>query len=351
VSRVADGSMAMGEQMPKGAIRGRTVIITGANSGIGKAAAVRFAAGGDRVVMACRDLERSERARKEVMAASGSDRVELMRLDVSSFASVREFCAAFRERHPVLDVLVHNAGYFNHGIRTYQFSPDGVELTFATNVFGPQLMTELLVEPLSRSADARVLFASSTNLKNFFDPKRAIEFDNLRGEHSDSRRYSVYRMYGDSKMGLLLLTYRMAEEYAELGIKVNAIMIPATRVEKATLRKLRSYFRVIGPIVQNLNPWALEPEDIAASYHHICTSAEFQEISGTLIDHRNRVIEPAESDRPLGPLAIMKELRHTRHTPAYANAPENIERMWKLGREVIGSEMEPQPRLHRIRTR
>ena len=321
---------------------GRTVVITGANSGIGKAAAVRFAACGDRVVMACRDLERSERARQEVMAASGSDRVELMRLDVSSFASVREFCAAFRQWHPVLDVLIHNAGYFNHGIRTYQLSPDGVELTFATNVFGPQLMTELLLEPLSRSADARILFASSTNLKNFFDPKRAIEFDNLRGEHSGSRKYSVYRMYGDSKMGLLLLTYRMAEEYADLGIRVNAIMIPATRVEKSTLRKLRGHFRLIGPIIQNLNPWALEPEDIAESYHHICTSDEFREVTGALVDHRNRVIEPAESDRPLGPLAILRELRDTRHTPAYANDPANIERMWTLGREVIGKALEPQ---------
>lgn len=97
-----------------------------------------------------------------------------------------------------MDVLIHNAGYFNHGITTYQFSPDGLELTFATNLFGPHLMTELLLEHLAKSDDARVLNAGSTNIKNFFDPKRAIEFDNLRGEQKERRSYSVYKAYGDS---------------------------------------------------------------------------------------------------------------------------------------------------------
>jgi NAD(P)-dependent dehydrogenase (short-subunit alcohol dehydrogenase family) len=315
--------------------RERIVIITGANSGIGKAAAVRFAEDGFHVIMACRDVARSEAARQQIMAASGSRSVELMRLDVSSLASVQEFSSEFRSRYEKLDVLIHNAGYFNHGIRTYQFSPDGVELAFATNVFGPLLLSELLLEPLARAGDARILHASSTNLKNFFDPKRAIEFDNLRGEFSTRRPYSVYRMYGDSKMALLLLTYRMAEEYAPLGIRVNAVMIPATRVEKATLKKFSSYYRLIAPFIQNLNPWALEPEQMAAVYHRVCTADAFREVTGALIDSRCEVLPPLESGRTLSPREVAREVWKTRHAPPYASDPANLERMWNLSREVI----------------
>lgn len=166
-------------------------------------------------------------------------------------------------------MLIHNAGYFNHGIKAYQSSPDGLELTFATNVFGPLLMTERLLGHLAASDDPRVLHAASTNIKHFFDPKRAIEFDNLQGEFAGSRPYTVYKMYGDSKMGLLL-TYRMAEEYKAKGIKVNAVMIPATKVSRETLRNFSGYYRVIGPLVQNLNPFSLTGADGGLLLPRLC---------------------------------------------------------------------------------
>ncbi|MFZ5824389.1 MAG: SDR family NAD(P)-dependent oxidoreductase [Bacillota bacterium] len=312
----------------------RTVIITGANSGIGKAAAHRFAAQGWQVVMACRSLDSGRRAQQEIMEATSNPGVRLTRLDVSSFASIRQFCTEFTASYPRLDVLIHNAGYFHHGIKTYQFSPDGLELTFATNLFGPLLMTELLLEHLARSDDARVLNAGSTNMKHFFDPKREIEFDNLQGEFAGSRPYSVYKMYGDSKMGLLLLTYRMAEEYRAKGIKVNSVMIPATKVSGETLNRFTGYYRMLGPLVLNLNPFALTPEQMAGCYYQICTSAEFREVTGVLIDSKCRIILPAE-EKPLGELGVIRELWNTRHVPAYASNPANVEQMWNLSRAVI----------------
>lgn len=312
----------------------RIVVITGANSGIGKAAATKFASEGWHVVMACRDIERSRQAQSEIIERSGTDRVELMQLDVSSFDSIRQFCAAFEREHSRLDVLVHNAGYFNHGITSYQQSPDGLELTFATNVFGPLLMTELLLGQLSASDDPRVLNAGSTNLKNFFNPKREIEFDNLRGEFAGKRPYSVYKMYGDSKMALLLLTYRMAEAYRARGIKVNSIMIPATKISQESLRKMTGIYRFIGPLIQNLNPLSLTQEQMGDVYYRICASEDFRQVTGALIDSKCRVILPSEGKR-LTPLGLIRELLNTRHTPAYANDPANIERMWGVGREVI----------------
>lgn len=312
----------------------RIVIITGANSGIGKAAAVRFASAGWRVIMACRNVEKGQIAQQDIIQASGHPAVRLMQVDTSSFDSIRRFCLAFKQEYPRLDVLIHNAGYFHHGIKTYQFSPDGLELTFATNAFGPLLMTELLLEHLAASDDPRVLHAGSTNIKHFFDPKRGIKFDNLRGEFAGSRPYTVYKMYGDSKMGLLLLTYRMAEEYRSKGIKVNMVMTPATKVSRETLRRFTGYYRVIGPLVQNLNPLSLTPQQMADCYYHICASKEFTEVTGALVDSKSRLILPAEKE-PLTPMGVIRELWNTRHTPAYANDPGNIERMCNLSREVI----------------
>jgi NAD(P)-dependent dehydrogenase (short-subunit alcohol dehydrogenase family) len=223
----------------------KTVIITGANSGIGKAAAIKFALAGHKVVMACRSIERSQGAFNEVLNSSPDKNVELLQLDVSSFDSIRKFCSEFKTRHKKLDVLIHNAAYFEHGKKKYQFSPDGIELTFATNTFGPFLMTELLKDVLALSKDPRVLNACTENIMHFFDPKRKIELDNLRGEYKDTRKYSVYKMYGDSKMALLMLTFKMAEEYKSLGIKMNAIIIPGVKIAKDTMKKMSLGYRLI----------------------------------------------------------------------------------------------------------
>ena len=169
----------------------KKVVITGANSGIGKAAAVKFASEGYQVVMACRNMEKGEKARKEVVSKSGSVNVELIQLDVSSFDSIRRFSGEYRDRYDVLDILIHNAAYFNHGEKEYQESADNIELTFATNVVGPFLLTELFKDLLEKSVDPRILNACSTNIKHFFDPKRQIEFDNLQGEFRESKPYSV----------------------------------------------------------------------------------------------------------------------------------------------------------------
>lgn len=316
----------------------RFVIITGANSGIGKAAATKFASEEWHVIMACRSLDKGQKAQQEIIKASGNSTVQLMQLDISSFNSIRAFCSNFNSKYPKLDVLIHNAGYFNHGIKTYQFSADGLELTFATNVFGPLLMTELLLEKLTASDDARVLNAGSTNIKHFFDPKREIEFDNLRGEFANNRPYTVYKMYGDSKMGVLLLTYRMAEEYRAKRIKVYAVMTPATKVSKETLKRLTGYYRILGPLVQNLNPLSKTTTEMASCYYHVCASEEFREVTGVMVDSRSQILPPL-GEKPLTFFNLISELLYTKHTPAYSNDPDKIERMWNLSREVINESL------------
>ena len=124
----------------------------------------------------------SSAVQKEIIEITKNTNVDLMELDVSSFDSIRTFCTAFKSKYPRLDILIHNAAYLNHGEKEYKLSPEHIELSFATNTFGPFLMTRLLADHLAKSQDPRILNACTTNIKNFFDPKRKIEFDNLRGE-------------------------------------------------------------------------------------------------------------------------------------------------------------------------
>ncbi|MCC5907109.1 MAG: SDR family NAD(P)-dependent oxidoreductase [Balneolaceae bacterium] len=313
----------------------RTVIITGANSGIGKAAAMKFAAEGHCLIMACRNLGKSAETFNEIIRMTQNKDVHLMELDISLFESIRSFTGAFISQFDQLDILIHNAGFFNHGLKTYQLSKDGLELTFATNTFGPFLLTELLLPHLAKSEDARVLNAGTNNINHFFDPKRQIEFDNLKGEFREKRRYSSYKMYGDSKMGLLLLTYKMAEEYKELGIKVYNIMIPATKISNDRFKKMSSFYRFIGPLVQNLNPFSRTQEEMGDVYFEICTSPDFENLSGVMVDRRLNIIPPVLGKEKLNPLQVASQLLKTSKAPQYAGRNENLDRMWELGKEVI----------------
>ena len=130
-------------------MKDKIVIITGANSGIGKAAALKFAAEEYCVIMACRNMETSTAVQSDIIEITKNTNVDLMKLDVSSFDSIRAFCTAFTSKYPRLDILIHNAAYLNHGEKEYKLSPEHIELSFATNTFGPFLMTRLLADHLA----------------------------------------------------------------------------------------------------------------------------------------------------------------------------------------------------------
>ncbi|MGE8205307.1 SDR family NAD(P)-dependent oxidoreductase [Heyndrickxia sp. NPDC080065] len=308
----------------------RIVIITGANSGIGKAATLKFATEGYTVIMACRNIEISKIVQKEIIEASKNEKVELMELDVSSFNSIRKFCSEYKNRYPKLDILIHNAAYMNHGEKIYQLSPENIELTFATNTFGPFLMTNLLLDYLAKSEDPRILNACTTNIKHFFDPKRKIDFDNLHGEFKESRPYSVYKMYGDSKMALLMLTFKMANEFKNSGIKVNALQINGVRMSKETIKKLRSFWKVIATIQ---NVYFPPPAEMANNYFHICTSDEFKNATGQLINHKREMIQPPKGDKD-NLVERVKQIFGSSCYPRYATETDNIEKIWEISTQL-----------------
>lgn len=309
----------------------KTVIITGANSGIGKAASRRFASKGNTVIMACRNLDKSLPVRDQIAVETGNDRVYLEEVDMSSFKTIREFCSRIYDKYQKLDTLIHNAAYFNHGA-PYKQSPDGIEITFATNVAGPFLMTMLLRDLLAESNDARILHAGSNIIKHFLNTKKEIDFDHLQKEPENPRDHSVYINYRNSKMALLMLTFRLADELRDDGINVYSLQINGATMSKEALMKVKPQWRLIARI-QNL--FFRSPEFTAALYYEICTSDRFRELTGIHFNHKLEVMQPAKTDA--GVLTDIKQGMGADVYPVYALNQEVSEKVWNSCIELTKS--------------
>ncbi len=139
-------------------MQGKVCLITGANSGIGKATALVLAHMGATVVMVCRDRVRGEEAQREIQLKSGNDAVDLLLADLASQQSIRQLAEGFRQRYRHLHVLINNAGAGFTGRRE---TVDGLEMTFAVNYLAPFLLTNLLLDMLKDSAPARIINVAS----------------------------------------------------------------------------------------------------------------------------------------------------------------------------------------------
>ena len=190
-------------------MKGKTVVITGANSGIGFATAAGLARLGATVIMACRDKGRGEEARNDIISTTGNPSVELLLVDLASQQSIREAVGSFKAGHNRLDVLINNAAVFKF---TRAVSPDGLELMFAVNHLGPFLLTNLLLDVLQASAPARVLTVTAPSTV-------PLDFDDLQGE----KKFSAAQAFGASKMCNLLFTYELARRVEGAGVTANAI--------------------------------------------------------------------------------------------------------------------------------
>lgn len=307
----------------------KVVIITGANSGIGKAASKIFASANYNVVMACRNMTSGKRALQEIKQTTENPNINLMKLDTSSFESIYEFTDTVEQKYDKLDVLINNAAYFDHGA-DYQLSENGIELTFATNVVGPYLLTTELFELLKKSDDPRILNSGSNIIKHFFNPKKQIDFTNLRGETSNSN-FRVYDSYRDSKMALLMLTFKIARVYKDVGIKVNAIQINGAKMSKATLNKFTLRWRIIA-MIQNL---FFPPADFMADkYFEICTSDKFKDVTGKLINHKLDIMEPAKNNDKAG--AELSKIIGAKYYADYAEDEVVVNNLWDICKEYTG---------------
>lgn len=193
-----------------GGMEGKTVLITGASSGIGKETAKGLVRMGADLVLVCRRRDRAERAVSEIKSTAAGARVGLVLADLLNQSEVRRAAGEFLASHDRLDVLVNNAGtdYLSYGV-----TGDGIERTMAVNYFAPFLLTNLLAGALERASPSRVV-----NVASDAHYRGGLDVGDL---NSRSMGLGGLGAYARSKLALVLFTYELARRLAWAGVTSN----------------------------------------------------------------------------------------------------------------------------------
>lgn len=249
-------------------MKNKIVLITGGNSGIGKATATGIAKTGATVVIACRSKERGMKAVEEIKQASGNGNIELLMLDLASQKSVRNAVTEFKARFNRLDVLINNAGVF---LRKREETEDGVEKTFAINYLSHFLLTHLLLDTLKASAPSRIINVASkhSGIK--------INFDDLMTEN----KYSFLKAVGPTKLALIMFTRELAKQLEGTGVTVNAL--------HPGLAKSNLLNDMSGFVKFAFNLAMTTPEKCAETSIYLATSTEVEGVNGKYFEKKKEI--------------------------------------------------------------
>lgn len=247
----------------KGLMIGKTVLITGASSGIGRATAVGLATMGAHVAITGRDRRRTDDAAQEIRAAGGGE-VDVFVADLSSQSEVLRLAEEVLQGLSRIDVLINNVGgYWN----TRRVTVDGFEHTFALNHLAPFLLTNLLLDRLKQSAPARVVTVSSNA-----QATGHIDFDDLQGERS----YSGAKSYSQSKLANVMFTYELARRLHGTSVTANALH-PGMVSTSFGSGDPGSIQRLIVPFIR---PFMKSPDRGAATSIHLASAADLGQVTG-----------------------------------------------------------------------
>jgi NAD(P)-dependent dehydrogenase (short-subunit alcohol dehydrogenase family) len=261
-------------------MHGRTCVITGATSGIGRATAVALAGMGATLVLVCRDRQRGEDTLAAIAAQTGRRDASLVLGDLAVQRDVRRIAAELLDGDRPLHVLINNAGVVNLQ-RTV--TTDGIETSFAINHLAPFLLTNLLLDRLHRSAPARVVTVSS-EAHRF----GRLDFDDLGNE----RRYRFMRVYGQTKLANILFTAELARRTE--GTRVTANSLHPGAVATSLGKNNGAWARAI---VALLRPFFRTPEDGAATSVHLASSPAVDGVTGRyFVDCREKLPSSAAQD-------------------------------------------------------
>lgn len=259
-------------------------LITGANAGIGKAAAIEIAKKGYKVIMGCRNRLRGEEALKEIKTLSKNEAVEIQLIDLSSKQSIQDAAKDYPYDH--LDVLIHNAADFDISRKKPIITKDGVESIWATNHIGPVLLTQLLMEKLKASKQARIITIASKGLIMF--PKLEVD---LEDPEFKNRKFSIAKAYYQSKMAQVMYTYWLAEELKDTEITVNCIRVTNVKID---MDRYPNVSKVAKLAYKMKSGSAITPERMAVTYTFLATSLNLKNTTGKYFDERNTIIESSK---------------------------------------------------------
>ncbi|MFC1401634.1 MULTISPECIES: oxidoreductase [Streptacidiphilus] len=233
--------------------RGRTVVITGGNTGLGFETAQVFAQRGAVVVLACRNPERAADARARIEFGAPSAQVSTLELDLASLASIRSAAERLRADLPRIDLLINNAG----GVRpSHDVTEDGFELTLATNHLGPFAFTGLLLDQLLATPGSRIVTVSSIGHR-----RGTIDFDDLDLQHG----YRFQTAYFQAKLANLMFTYELQRRLAASGAGTIAVAAHPGNARTEFGRDMSVVARtVMHPRMRLFTSWLLQSPQMGA---------------------------------------------------------------------------------------
>ncbi|HXQ25271.1 MAG TPA: SDR family oxidoreductase [Candidatus Acidoferrales bacterium] len=251
-----------------GSMSGKTCIVTGANSGIGKETALGLARMGARVVLVCRNAEKGKAALDDIRRESGSSELGLLIAEMSSQASVRALAEQVLKKYPRLDVLINNAGGAGGAGRARTLSADGIETTVAANHLGAALLTLLLLDLLKASAPSRII-----NLSSEAQRRARLDMNDLQFEH---RKFNGFAAYGQSKLLMNAFTFELARRLEGTGVTANCLHpgVVATNIwgtDPPFIFKL---------IIALVKPFMLNSKEGAEVSLYLASSPEVAQVSG-----------------------------------------------------------------------
>jgi retinol dehydrogenase 13 len=261
----------------------KTALITGANSGLGRAIAQGLAAAGWRVGLVARDRVRGEAALAEIQAATGNPNLQLFVADLASQAEVRTLADAVLMHFDTLHLLVNNAGT---AFRERRLSPDGIERALAVNHLAPFLLTRLLLERLTAGAPAQIINVGTRM-------NTALDLDDWNWER---RPYRMMAAYGQSKLGNLHFTFELARRLEGTGVRVNCVFPGVFRSNLGGTDGAQGRF---WRLVDRLIGWALPtPERAARGVLRLALDESSARFDGAYLSNGRPIQAPAQARDP-----------------------------------------------------
>lgn len=289
---------------------GRIAIVTGANAGLGYETTLGLAAKGFTVIMACRNHNKAEYARSQILRELPNAALEVMTLDLSKLESVRQFAEDFRAKHKTLDILVNNAGIM---FPPYSKTEDGFESQMAANYFGHFLLTSLLLDLIPDTPESRIVTLSSVGHR--MGPG-TINFDDINSEKNYSRTDAYYQ----TKLACLMFALELQRKLEANGRKCLSVAAHpgASDTELA---------RHINPILANLLRYTLIP---------LVTHAPKQAALPSLQAALDSDVSGGDYFGPQG-FREMKGKPGKASMSRYAKGESNAARLWDLSLELTGA--------------
>jgi NAD(P)-dependent dehydrogenase (short-subunit alcohol dehydrogenase family) len=255
-------------------LTGKTYVVTGGNSGIGKETVKQLVSQGASVILACRRPEEGERARAEILASVTGGKIQVETLDLASLESVRTFAQKVLRSTPALHGLVNNAGVMN---TPFGKTRDGFELQFGTNHLGHFLLTELLLPSMKAGAPSRVVIVSSCFHDKAFGREGRIDFEDLNFE---KKKYDGWKAYAQSKLANLLHARHLGRKLAGSGISVASVhpgWVRSNLIQHSMPVWAQDY--VLFPLLKLAG--MIEPKDGAQSSLYALLAPEVESLSGS----------------------------------------------------------------------